>query len=179
MNATGNQSRPAHHTGRDNPFYGLPSDFRPPTSTHCPPGLLWSGNSRAKQKITKRTHFGFFNLPINTGDFPPSVSNLPQKRTHLSQITHHKKPDRSWSPTAKFPVSAFRVPSSKSANLFHPCISVLFILVFAYWSDKMMSASRRQNSRLLRPRCAEVQERENPFYQKRSGAQTSAASYVL
>ena len=67
------------------------------------PGLRWPQSSdlhrpacgrwkpAQNKKITKRTHFEFFNPPINTADFQPSVSNHRKKRTHFGQPDTYKR----------------------------------------------------------------------------------------
>ena len=45
----------------------------------------------ANIKITKRTHFQIFDLPVNKADLAPSVLNLRQKRTHLTSCFNQSR----------------------------------------------------------------------------------------
>ena len=163
MNAAGNQSGPPHHIGLNNAFHPLPSDFRPPTSGFRPPTpALWSENSRTKQKITKRTHFRFFDLPINTGGFQPGATNHGKNEPICDRSTHHNlcplvapKRNEGGSPVRP-PTSGFFPPTvdcglsnrspSPFSNLFQP------VRGGAYASRVSFTASRRKHRFTICPK---------------------------
>ena len=185
MKATGNQSGTAHHIGPDKPFHRPPSDLRPQTSV-LPP------RSQTKSSLVNR---GCPSLQ-STGDRArpgrcetrPRGSPLRSNYTQCLVPSHAAEVRREAHRTA-VPIDfgtalprnllvVRKLPRKKMTEGIHFSLAGLWTLNNNPENKLCIQLSRSHIRRKLFHPIRGGYTRSQ-FQQKRSGAQTSAASYVL